>query len=299
MQDERVLANLSKKGLLGSAVVDQLASAGFAVTVLTRDSKALKGLPEGVQAVDVDYTSVESLTAALRGQDAAVCTLGTTAVTNQRTIIDAAIAAGVKRYIPSDFGSFTSDTAAQAVMPFLASLTEIRKYLAEKAQEGALEYTAFATGAFLELVLAMPFAADLTKRSVRYHDDGKHLFSTSSIVTIGKAVAAALKTPEATKNRALFVHDTVISQYKLVALAKKYAPEGWTETRVDGETEYQEAREAQSKAGPSLEATYRLLGAALLGGKFAGAYTSVDNASLGLGTLSDADLETKIASLYK
>ncbi len=299
MQDKRILANSSKKGLLGSAVVEQLANAGFAVTVLTRDSKALTGLPDGVKAVDVDYTSIESLTAALRGQDAAVCTLGTTAITNQRPIIDAAIAAGVKRYVPSDFGSFTNDPAAQAAMPLMASVTEIRNYLQEKAKEGALEYTAFATGAFLELILTMPFAADLAKRTVRYHDDGKHPFSTSSIVTIGKAVASALKTPEASKNRVLFVHDGVVSQYKLVALAKKYAPEGWTETRVDGEAEYQEAREALSKEEPSLHATYRLLGAALLGGKFAGAYSSVDNASLGLGTLSDADLEAKVAALYK
>ncbi len=112
------IANSQKKGLLGSAVVDQLAAAGFAVTVLTRNRSSLKDLPSGIEAVEVDYNSVESLANALRGQDVIVTTTSAEALSNQKPIIDAAIAAGVKRFIPSDFGSFTHDPEAQ--MPSLS-----------------------------------------------------------------------------------------------------------------------------------------------------------------------------------
>ena len=49
------------------------------------------------------YT-VDELTKALSGQDAAVCVVGPPGVTHQVAMIDAAEAAGVKRFIVDDFG---------------------------------------------------------------------------------------------------------------------------------------------------------------------------------------------------
>lgn len=51
----------------------------------------------------IDYTA-EELTQALKGQDAVVCVVGPRAVQLQTTMIDAAEAAGVKRFIVDDFG---------------------------------------------------------------------------------------------------------------------------------------------------------------------------------------------------
>lgn len=59
-----------------------------------------------------DY-SLEWLTEALKGQDAVVLTIGSAVIPEQQTVIDAAINAGVKRILPSEFGGvsypFTSD----------------------------------------------------------------------------------------------------------------------------------------------------------------------------------------------
>lgn len=52
----------------------------------------------------IDYTSNEALTAALRGQDAAVCAVGPLGIDHQRTMIDAAVDAGVRRFVVDDFG---------------------------------------------------------------------------------------------------------------------------------------------------------------------------------------------------
>ena len=51
-----------------------------------------------------DYT-VDFLTSAMKGQDVVVLTIGSAALAAQTTAIDAAIKAGVKRIIPSEFGS--------------------------------------------------------------------------------------------------------------------------------------------------------------------------------------------------
>lgn len=49
------------------------------------------------------YT-VDDLTKALAGQDAAVCVVGPGGIHLQKTMVDAAAAAGVKRFIVDDFG---------------------------------------------------------------------------------------------------------------------------------------------------------------------------------------------------
>lgn len=59
-----------------------------------------------VKVVKVDYTNKEQLIDALKGNDAAVIALGgyPELEANSKAIIDAAIEAGVKRVIPSEFG---------------------------------------------------------------------------------------------------------------------------------------------------------------------------------------------------
>lgn len=50
---------------------------------------------------------------------------------------------------------------------------------------------------------------------------GEHPFSTTSVARIGKAVAGALRNADSTKNRVLYVHDMVLAQRKVLALARK------------------------------------------------------------------------------
>jgi hypothetical protein len=47
---------------------------------------------------------VEDFTKALAGHDAAVCVVGPGGIHLQKTMVDAAVAAGVKRFIVDDFG---------------------------------------------------------------------------------------------------------------------------------------------------------------------------------------------------
>ncbi|KAH7137344.1 hypothetical protein B0J13DRAFT_677376 [Dactylonectria estremocensis] len=287
------------KGLLGTAVLEQLAVNGYTVTILSRDPSNVTDVPSGVQVAQVDYSSKESLVKALKGQDAVVSTIGAAGLASQKLIIDASIEAGVKRFIPSDFGSFSTDPGARD-FPLVKVMIEIQDHLKEKAAAGALEYTIFSTGAFLEYFLASTLVLDFANHSVDLFDQGVHSFSLTSVATIGKAVANALKAPDVTKNRNLKIHEAVLTQARVLGLAKKYSPPGtqWTETQVDPDQALSEATAKVMENPADIGAAYAVVKASVLGGKFRTAYDTVDNELLGIRLLSDEEIEAKIAAIF-
>lgn len=94
-------------------MIQSLLSSGFNVFILTRD--ASKSSTSGTKAIQTDYSEA-SLLEALKGQDAVVSTIGALGTLTQMKLIDAAIVAGVKRYIPSDFALNTPKLGAMEKM---------------------------------------------------------------------------------------------------------------------------------------------------------------------------------------
>ncbi|KAK7409607.1 hypothetical protein QQX98_008202 [Neonectria punicea] len=286
------------KGMLGSAILDQLVNNGFTVTILSRDPSKVKDIPSGVQVAQVDYSSKDSLVKALKGQDVAIATLAPAGLPTQKLIIDASIEAGVKRYIPSDFGSFTTDPTARE-LPLVQGMAAIHDYLREKADSGTLEYTIFATGAFLDYVIGSPLLVDLKNHSIELYDQGVNAFSSTSVSTIGKAIANALKARDATKNRNVYIHEFVFTQAKALEISKKLSPPGtrWTETHADANAVLNQLIE-KAKANPTDSSiAYPMIKAALLAGRYKAAYDQVDNELLGIRLLTEAEIEAKIAPL--
>lgn len=150
MSEIKSVAIAGATGRLGPHVLNALVDAGFQVTVLTR-SKKPGALDADVKVLEVDFTSMDSLAAALKGIDAVVSTIGGTAIDNQTILIDAAIAAGVKRFIPSEYGTVTTNPKVESY-PLYSSMTKIRKYLQEKAAAGDLTWTVLACGCFLDFM---------------------------------------------------------------------------------------------------------------------------------------------------
>ena len=70
----------------------------------------------------------ESLTSALAGIDAVVCTLAMSGIADEKNLIDAARAAGVKLFIPADYSSATSDPGARW-LPVYALVVEMQRHL--------------------------------------------------------------------------------------------------------------------------------------------------------------------------
>ncbi|KAJ0378983.1 hypothetical protein COL26b_002763 [Colletotrichum chrysophilum] len=290
------------KGFLGSAILTELANAGLTVTVLGRSESAKEGLPSGVKFATVDYSSVDDLAAALRGQDAVVSTVSKGGLLTQNTVIDASIKAGVKRYIPSDWGTFTTDPKAQReLVPVLGPMLDVQRYLTDKARTGEIEHTIFSVGAFLDFLTTVPVAFDYANKTVELWDGGRHRLSTTSVSSIGKAVAGALKNPKATRNRNIKVHELVVTQRRLYELAKKYSPPGteWKEIELEGEAAFAEALNGVKEDPYNEGKIMGAIKAGVLSGRYESAYEQVDNELVGVPVLTEADLEARFATVYK
>lgn len=147
----------SKSGMinLGSYIVEALrADPAFAVTVVSRRSSPESALPSvggSVRVVRVDdgYPP-EELERAFAGQDAVVMATGFQVFGQEGKFVDAAIRAGVKRFVPSEFGGDTANENTVSIFPMVGLRAKVVQDL--KTKEGAgLSWTAICTGLFVDV----------------------------------------------------------------------------------------------------------------------------------------------------
>jgi uncharacterized protein YbjT (DUF2867 family) len=130
--------------------VRALVAANFNVTALTRGSSAPFSSP--VQVHKVDYESASSLAEVFKGQDAVVSPIATGGLGIQKKIIDAAVQAGVKRFIPSEFGIDTRN-AEGGLGKILSAKQETREYLDKVSKENpGFTWTGISTSLFFDWV---------------------------------------------------------------------------------------------------------------------------------------------------
>ncbi|GIJ92658.1 hypothetical protein Asppvi_001936 [Aspergillus pseudoviridinutans] len=97
------IAIVGASGNLGALVLPVLLKSKLSLTAVIRETSSAK-FPGSVKIVKSDF-KLGSLTEAFKGQDAVISMLPITALGDQGVVIEAAIAAGVKRFIPSEYGS--------------------------------------------------------------------------------------------------------------------------------------------------------------------------------------------------
>ena len=165
------VALIGAAGGLGPTVLNKVVASGvFTVTVLRREGSK-STYPAGITVVDVDFESPDALKAALAGQDAVISLVGVPGLAAQTQVIDAAIAAGVKRFIPSDFGSDLDNPLARK-LPVFAHKVQVADYLAEKSRETALTYTLVSNAAFLDWGLERHFLLNTADYKPALYDGG-------------------------------------------------------------------------------------------------------------------------------
>jgi len=285
-------------GAVGKPILDALIeSKKFNVTVLSRESSTAT-FPSSVKVTQADYSSVESLTAALKGQDAVVSAVGTEGLVGQSTIIDAAIAAGVKRFLPSEFGSNLANPKT-AALPVFGHKVATRNHIEEKVKNGAdLTYTYVITGPFLDWGLDMGFIFDTKEGKPRIYDGGDRLISMTALPSIGLAVVGVLSKYEETKNKSVFVQNIQISQNKLLELAQKIAPEKkWEPVPVNTVDILQSSNDALGKGDFSMNVMYGYLFVGIFGEGYGSRFEKDDNAVLGVPRKTEADVEALLKKL--
>lgn len=220
-------------GHLGTCVLEKLvASKKFSVRVLKRAGSS-SSYAAGVEVIEADFASLESLKSGFQGQDAVVSIVGEAGISGQKLMVDAAIASGVQRFFPSNFGSSMANPNARQ-LPVYVDKVAVEEYLIEKSKTSALAYTIVYNGGFLDFCLQQNVLLDISKYQPKLFDGGYYTFSSTSMPEVGDAVIGVLTHPVETQNRAVYVSEVVTSQNQVLALARQIAPnKPWEPVNVD------------------------------------------------------------------
>jgi hypothetical protein len=137
------------------------------VLALTR-RRQTTSIPKTVNIVEVNYNDDNALRRALRNQDAVVSCLGDlpAAVQAQQSLLNASLAAGVKRFMPSEFGSDTTNPHVMSY-PFSRAKIEHQRRLRQAASISRdFSYSLLITGPFLDWGLSkVPFIINVGSRT--------------------------------------------------------------------------------------------------------------------------------------
>lgn len=126
-----------------------VADGSFNIVVISRkDSNAT--FPAKVTVYKSDFSEGD-LETAFKGQDAVISALGATGFSEQKKLVDAAIRAGVKRFIPSEFSASSQNAAVLQLLPLFGQKAELIEYLKAK-QSVDFSWTGIATSLLFDWV---------------------------------------------------------------------------------------------------------------------------------------------------
>lgn len=251
------VAFLGADSKLGDAILSALLQNKFAVTVLKRaSSKSPDNYPPSVTVTRIadDFPEGDVATA-LSGQDAVVVSVNGSLVDLQKRIANAAVKAGVKRFIPADFGSCDSASPmTQELVPLYKRKTEVREYLQTlvKQSSGDFSWTALVPGHFFDWQLEF-LHIFLKEQRADILDDGETKFSVSTLERIGEATAQILARADEddTRNKTLYVQSFCVSQKQIIAAYEKATDSKWKVQKYNADEwrdEYKKNADAGDKA---------------------------------------------------
>ena len=157
-----------------------LADSSFNISILSRVNSNTT-FPSNVKVIKVDYSDKTAVTKALVGQDVIISTVGGESLLNGFgiTSVEAAIDAGVKWFIPSEFGGDTDDPICATFPAFVPKL-DVLKLL--RKNEHRISHTFITTAMFLDWGFDNGFLGfDIPNRTVTLYDEGKHVVSGTTL----------------------------------------------------------------------------------------------------------------------
>ncbi|KKO99271.1 hypothetical protein THAR02_08621 [Trichoderma harzianum] len=237
------VAIVGASGSIGRIILEGLiAAGGFTITVLSRrDSSAT--FPPDISVYKSDFSDGD-LQFAFKGQDVVISALGATGFGEQKKLVDAAIRAGVKRFLPSEFSSSSQDSAVLQLLPLFSQKSEMIEYLRTK-QSAGFSWTGVATSLLFDWGLRNGFLGyDLANKTATVWDGGDKRFTLTNEMDLGIAIASVLKNPEETSNKYLFVSSVETTQNEILAALEEATDAKWT---VNNTTTKEQVNDAVQK----------------------------------------------------
>ncbi len=208
-------------GNLGSRIVTALLKRGADVIAIVRPTSNATKIDEltrqGVTVVQSEMTDAQELKPALEGAAivvSAVQGLHDVIVDTQSIVLNAAVAAGVPRFIPSDFASdFTK------LVPGENRNFDLRRAFQAYLDKAPIQATSILNGAFAEILSYGPPLMDTKEKQVGYWEDADWKIDfTTMDDTAAFTAAAAL---DADSPRFLRIASFQISPNQLAAVAEQ------------------------------------------------------------------------------
>ncbi|SMR56269.1 unnamed protein product [Zymoseptoria tritici ST99CH_3D1] len=125
---------------------------------------------------------------------------------HQKSLIDAAIATSIPRFVAAEWSHDSSNEVIQDLLPPYKERARVVTYLREQAQIGKIEWTAVATGCDLERALVSSnLGFDVKWQSATIHGTGAEMFAASSSAWPGTVAIAMIQQWSEIKNQYLYV----------------------------------------------------------------------------------------------
>ncbi|KAF4553238.1 Hypothetical protein D9617_7g029650 [Elsinoe fawcettii] len=297
------VALLGANGNVGGPLLTALVSANFTVTVLQRASS--KSQPAHQSSITIrtvpDDLPLDALISALRDHDAAITAIPLTSLEQHLTIASAAAQAGVKHYIPADFGSVdASASVSQELVPLFVRKTRVREHLDQLVGTHAgFHWTSLVNGHFFDWGLRENFLHfDVAERKALILGDGEQRSSLSTLGRVAEATVGVLRLAgegrEEVRDKTLFVQSFCITQWELLRAVEGATGAKW-EVERRGLEDFVEEKKRERDAG-SKQAIEDLVFAL---GIMDGDWTKREEFSMGLLGLEDEDLQRVVDGVVK
>lgn len=188
-------------GNLGGKIVDALLSRGAQVRAIARpssDEAKIKALKEkGVEVFLTEMDNKESLLTAFNRVDTVVSALQglyDTIVDTQKIILDAAVEAGVPRFIPSDFSTDFTVVPGGDNRNF-----DLRREFHEYLDKAPIASTSIFNGAFAYVITLGTPLLDVKNNTVGYWEDPNWAYDATTVENTAEFTAAAAMDSSAPK----------------------------------------------------------------------------------------------------
>ncbi|OJD16224.1 hypothetical protein AJ78_03604 [Emergomyces pasteurianus Ep9510] len=270
MSDIKKVTIIGAAGHLGKHILAALLSEPKLITQILTRTDSSSTFPDSIPVVRADFSSVDSLKGALWGQDAIISVVGIHGVSDQINVIDAAIAVGVRRFIPSEFGNHP-ESDHKRLPEMRATQTqkrEVMKHLEAKAVEagGRFSWTAIAVGNFsigayktlspevtyglnseLSIKRFPAFGFDLPNKAARIYDSGNEPITGVLIDSVGQAVVGTFLNPVETANKFLRVRSLQTTQNQILRAFEQITESEWAVKRLSTDELYRTGKEKMEK----------------------------------------------------
>ena len=182
-------------GDLGGRIIKALLKRGADVRAIVRsstdDAKVQKLEKQGVKVIRVNMSDISELTQACMGASCLISALQglhDVIVEMQSVLLDAAVAAGVPRFIPSDFSSDFTKLSVGDNRNF-----DLRREFHERLNKASIAATSIFNGAFTDLLTGqMPLILFKLKRVLYWGDADQRMDFTTMDDTAAFTASAAL-----------------------------------------------------------------------------------------------------------